>query len=127
MNVTTHQFFYCKTIFITNCNTFHPLSPCFLSHLHIKIVRKITKLMTEEKKEIIEPQELMFGKHFQMTIRIAMINIGTLVIIGGLGYYLDTILKTKPVFLIIGALLTFVVGQILVIQTIKLLTGIHKK
>ncbi len=83
-------------------------------------------MIEEEKKEIIEPEELMFGKHFQMTIRIALINIGTLVIIGGLGLYLDTLLNTKPLFLIIGALSAFVVGQILVIKTIKLLTGTKK-
>jgi F0F1-type ATP synthase assembly protein I len=52
--------------------------------------------------------DLMFSKHYILTAIIFGYVVGNLLIFAGGGYLLDSYLDTKPIFMIIGLLLSFV-------------------
>lgn len=81
--------------------------------------------MTEEKREKgpnPELENLMFAKHFQITIRVALITLGGLAIFGGGGYLLDTQFGTKPLFLIIGVVVSYPIIQVALYRTFRSMT-----
>ena len=57
--------------------------------------------------------DLMFKNHLQMTWRIFGIMAVSLGVFGGGGFLLDQTLSTKPLFMIIGFVLAFIVSQVL--------------
>lgn len=66
--------------------------------------------------------ELMFEKHLHMTVRIVLTNIACLFVLGGGGYLLDTAMKTRPLFLILGTIGAFIAAQIIIVILISKLT-----
>lgn len=86
--------------------------------------------MTDEKKKksTEELENLMFGKHFQITIRVVTITVMGMLIFGGGGYLLDKALGTKPLFLIIGLVVAYPVIQVTLYRTFRSITKkIHEQ
>jgi F0F1-type ATP synthase assembly protein I len=46
-------------------------------------------------------------------------TVGTIAILGGLGYWLDTVLNTKPLIFIIGLVVAFPLSQVMVYRKTK--------
>ncbi|OGJ50689.1 hypothetical protein A2483_02655 [Candidatus Peregrinibacteria bacterium RIFOXYC2_FULL_33_13] len=118
---TTHKLFKPHLL----KSTFSPLlffktQGSFFSPLKKKNMKK-----EGEKKEKIEfhpLRELMFEKHLLITYRAVGIALSTILIFGGIGYYLDLKTGKKPLFLIILLVAAFPVMQILIIKSLKNLT-----
>ena len=81
--------------------------------------------MTEEKREKgpnPELEDLVFAKHFQITIRVVLITVVGMTIFGGGGYLLDQKLGTQPLFLIIGLVTAYPIIQMILYRTFRSIT-----
>ncbi len=79
-------------------------------------------MQTEQQKRNQKAVDLMFKNHLQMTWRIFAVTGGSLAVLGGGGYLLDTWLGTRPVFMIIGFLGAFILAQVINIVVFNNLT-----
>lgn len=55
--------------------------------------------------------DLMFPKHYMLTATVFAYVLGNLVVFVGLGYLLDMQFGTKPVFIFVGFVLSFISTQ----------------
>lgn len=84
---------------------------------------KMSSLKTKNEHPLTT---LMFSKHYLISIRVIFISILTIAIVGGLGYYLDTITNHKPLFTIISLIIAFPLMQLLIYKSIHNLTNKHR-
>ncbi|MBD3270678.1 hypothetical protein GF376_04075 [Candidatus Peregrinibacteria bacterium] len=82
--------------------------------------------MTEKKPEKSEyskkMEHLMFNKHYLITFRVIAITIVSIAIFAGIGYLLDQIFQTYPLFLIIGVVSAYPLSQIFTYKVFKKIT-----
>ncbi len=74
--------------------------------------------MSKLEKKLIKARttkDLMWG----MALYTGGSVLGPLIIIGGLGFGLDIFFSTKPIFLIIGVLLAFVMTNVLIFRKLQ--------
>lgn len=82
-----------------------------------------TKELKNGQKATPELQELMFSKHLQITLRVAAITLGSIGIFTGGGYLLDMKFATKPLFLILGLVISFPLSQFLIYKSMREVTN----
>jgi F0F1-type ATP synthase assembly protein I len=63
--------------------------------------------------------DLMFSKHYILTATIFVTILGNLVVFVGLGYLIDLQFETKPVFLLIGFVISFISTQLCLFKKFK--------
>lgn len=78
--------------------------------------------MITQKKDKKPLHHLMFAGHLKITIRVLGITIGTMAILGGIGYLLDKQLNTYPTVFIIGLFIAFPITQLAIYKTFKKLS-----
>jgi len=78
--------------------------------------------LKDGQKATPELQELIFSKHLQITLRVAAITLGSIGIFTVGGYALDMQIGTKPLFLIIGLLISFPLSQYLIYKKFRTIT-----
>lgn len=83
-----------------------------------KIRRKHPPHATEGSEDMIK-SHLMFQKHYQVTLMVALTTLSTIGIMSYLGHLLDVWLGFKAAFVIVGLLLSFPVSQIILYKWIK--------
>ena len=76
----------------------------------------------EGQKATPELQDLMFSKHIQITLRVAAITLGSILIFSGGGFLLDMQIGTKPLFLILGLVVSFPLSQYIIYRTFRSVT-----
>jgi len=79
--------------------------------------------LKEGQKATPELQELMFNKHIQITLRVSAITLGSIILFAGGGLLIDTQIGTKPLFLIIGLLISFPLSQYVIYKTFRNVTN----
>jgi|CXWL01.1.fsa_nt_gi F0F1-type ATP synthase assembly protein I len=101
------------------------MSPATLERMRSEAEKKLVK----NKKNIVAPHAgqrddmitstLMFGKHYQVSLMVALSTLGTVGALGYLGYTLDAFLVTNNTFLVIGILISFPLSQFILYKWIK--------
>lgn len=62
---------------------------------------------------------LLFQRHFEITWRVVTITLGTIFILGGVGYWIDSTFGTRPFGTIVGVFIAFPLSQILLVRAIR--------
>lgn len=75
--------------------------------------QKITEIKSEEAMDLFKNSRVSV---FLQSVFQTIITIG---ILGGLGYYMDKLLKTWPLFFIIGVVLAYPLTQIYLLKKIR--------
>lgn len=70
------------------------------------------------KEEMIE-STLMFSKHYHVSMMVALMTIGSVALLGYLGYRLDLLLGTKNAFMVLGLIFSFPLSQFALYKWIK--------
>lgn len=65
----------------------------------------------EEQKKFLA--DLIFTKHLSVTWRVFLITAGSVAVLGGLGYVLDSLFGTGRILTAAGVVLSFIVAQVL--------------
>jgi len=81
-----------------------------------KNVSKNAEKVAEEKENI---EILLDFNHIQRFATVSGITLGSILAFAGLGYWIDTLLDTKPWFLLIGMIISFPLTQIMLIRKMK--------
>lgn len=87
---------------------------------------EIKEINSEEKKEksahLKKLDDMLFSKHWQITIRVVAITLATIAVFGGIGYLVDKFLESSPAFTIIGAVVSYPFAQLVIYKTFKKIT-----
>lgn len=82
------------------------------------------------KKVDIKPgtiQDLFFKRRFYLFSQISLISISVIGLFCLIGFFLDTLLGTKPIIIIGSLVISFPITQIILYKRMKFLAQIHKK
>lgn len=70
------------------------------------------------KKSPATPSNLIFSGHYRVSIMVALISIGFIVLFGFIGFQLDILLGSKPILMLLGLVISFPVSQIVLYKWI---------
>lgn len=75
--------------------------------------------MNKQKSETKNDGFDMYQNRWKYYLQFAGINIFFIIVLGGGGWYLDKILQMKPILMIAGLMLSFILSQIIFIYKMK--------
>lgn len=67
-------------------------------------------------------EQMMFNKHWTITIRVFGLTIAIIALCGGIGYFIDKQLSSSPIGLGIGVIIAYPLSQIAVYKVFKKIT-----
>ncbi len=77
---------------------------------------------SDKSKRLKKLDQMMFSKHWLITYRVMIVTLGTIAAFGIGGYYLDTLLNTKPFWLITGVVISYPIAQLILYKVFKKIT-----
>ena len=117
-------------LFFSICFFFHHVyDACVLNFQPTKMVKgkqfeksdkKAPK--TQKSPRLIRLENMMFSKHWQITLRVIGITVLTIGFFAGIGYLIDQHLSSSPIATITGAILSYPIAQFIVYKTFKKIT-----
>lgn len=83
------------------------------------MVKNDEKLKQERIQRL---DQMMFSKHWQITLRVIGITLVTIALFGFIGYSLDQRFDSKPLGLVISIIASFPVSQFIIYKVFKKIT-----
>lgn len=117
------QHFFLSSI-LSFLSSFNKLDVSFLMRIlcmikFILIKNRLPKELENKPKPEQAPMGVGLSEHFQITWRVATITLLSIVVFGGGGWLLDKWIRTFPLFMIIGMVISYPVAQILIYIVFK--------
>ena len=75
-----------------------------------------------DPERIKKLDEMMFGKHWQITLRVIFVTLGTIAIFGSIGYLIDQQLESAPIATISAVVISYPAAQFIIYKVFNKIT-----
>lgn len=99
---------------------------CIIAAEFIPVLMKESKkIETDARRKMMESRsgQMLFAKHWQITLRVIGITLGVMVVFGSAGYYLDQRFGRAPMITIGAVLLSYPLSQYLIYKVFNKITS----